>query len=104
MKTEELRELIIELNEFLFEIKLWDKGWRFSYQDTFYEQLVLLNEEVIWSSEDESRKWIKIENEEGDIIEERYETWKSFILRIISEKIDNFINLFNEINGKMENH
>lgn len=98
MTTENLKDLIVELNEHLFETKLWDKGWRFSYQDTFYEQLILLNEEVIWSSENDSREWVDTANDEsGD-----YECWESFISRILSEKIDNLIKLHNRINGTLE--
>lgn len=105
MVNDELKNLIYKLNDDLWNTGLSEKGWYFSYEGNECFDAIKLNDEVIWSSENETREWIEIENEDGEVIDDGdYETWQQFMVRILSEKINKYTLLKDYISGKVEDY
>lgn len=87
MKDIDYGNLVWELNGHLVSIKE-DTFDRFSYQTSGYEHVILFNEDILWSSEDDERKWIE---EEKD-----YEPFEQFI----KEQFNRYLNRINKYRFK----
>lgn len=80
MKAElDLEEVVLDLNYQLFD-NTRDTEHNFSLSTTGYAQIISFDDQILWSSEDDTREWI---DEEDD-----YEPFLPFIKRVWNEYIE----------------
>lgn len=77
--TIDFEKIVQELNQDIFE-KHGEIEFRFSYSTDGFLDLILFDEYIIWSSEDDNRKFNEYENE--------YEPFKPFIKKVFNKYID----------------
>lgn len=95
--NKEIYDLVITLNDMLYASGLDKKlGWYYSYQGNEVFDSLKFNDEVIWDTQDRGKEW----NEETS----DYESWKSFLIKDLTTKIDNLIDLRELINGTLEDN
>lgn len=85
MKTEDFIDIINELNDG-FQDELTNSPHSFNYSSNGYEDMILFNDQILWCSENENRKFI----EEID----EYEP----LLPYLKNKFNDYVNELNKIN------